>query len=67
MLLLLKGYSWYIVLLKHPYNYNYSAPWRGANGVLDFAGVTVGVRESESADQIRTREVLGGRRTYNSR
>jgi hypothetical protein len=33
---------------------------------LDFVGVTVGVRESESADQIRTREVFGGRRTYSS-
>ena len=51
----------------HPYNYNYSAPWRGANGVLEFVGVTVGERESESADQIRTKEVFGGRHKYNSR
>ena len=41
--------------------------WDHVGVTLDFVGVTVGERESESADQIGTKEVFGGRHKYNSR
>ena len=41
----------------------------GANGVLDFVGGTVGVRESERAEHIKTRKfsAIGARKTIHKR
>ena len=41
----------------------------GASGVLDFVGGTVGVRESESADHIKTRKLsaIDARKTIHKR